>query len=58
MDYALYVALALYGVYSLGVARKAPKDRRLYHVIGALVVAAVFYGLLRAVFIAYGIQSR
>lgn len=57
MDYALFIALALYGAYT-GFFETAPhKDGRWWRVLKSLLVATLFYTVLRFVFIAAGIQS-
>ena len=58
IDYALLIALALYGAYIFRVAKAPRQDRRALRVIVALVVAIIGYTVLKQVFIAWGIQAR
>ena len=55
-DYALFISLALYGVYAVAMARQPREERTMARTTIALLAAVAFYTLLKYAFVRYGIQ--
>ena len=56
-DYALFISLALYGLYVF-MSRRSPRPEGWWGVAVPLMVAILLYTVLKYVFIAAGIQPR